>query len=71
MSVQSEINRISTAVDSLKTSIANKGVSVSSSAKVGDLSSLVDSIGVTFYTGTSEPSSSLGNDGDIYFVTEG
>ena len=67
MSIASEITRLQNAKASLKTSIENKGVTVPSATTLDGYASLVDSITfVTYYTGSSAPSSSLGSDGDIY-----
>lgn len=44
MSVQTEINRIKTAVTAIVSAIRGKGVTVPSSAKIGDLAPLIESI---------------------------
>ncbi len=55
MSIASEITRLQTAKANIKTSIENKGVVVSSSDKLDDYSSLIDSINISTQVKTVNP----------------
>lgn len=65
MSIASEITRLQTAKANIKTSIENKGVTVSSDATLDTYASLIDSIetgggsGLTYETGTYTPTSNI------------
>lgn len=69
MSVQSEVNRLSTAKSDIRQAIINKGVSVSTTDKLDAFASkiaLIETPDATIYIGSGEPSASLGSNGDIY-----
>lgn len=55
MSIASEITRLQTAKSNIKTSIENKGVVVSSSDKLDDYPSLIDSINISTQVKTVNP----------------
>lgn len=69
MSVPSEITRLEGAKSKIKSAIERKGVSVATSLKIDAYDTLIDQIetpDATIYTGSGDPSSSLGSNGDIY-----
>jgi len=68
--IMSEIARITTARDNAFDALEDKGVAVASNATIDDMAGYIQSITfVTYYTGSSNPSSSLGSNGDIYLKT--
>jgi len=70
MSISSEITRITTARDNAFNALEDKGVTVASNSTIDDMATYIQSITfVTYYTGSSNPSSSLGSNGDIYLKT--
>lgn len=73
MSVLSEINRIKTNIAAAYTAVSASGGTLPTSRNSANLPSAIESIipnaGIVhYYTGSSAPSSSLGEDGDIYLM---
>lgn len=69
MSVQSEITRLSNSKSAIKSAIESKGVSVSGTDTLDSYADKISQIvtpDATIYTGSSDPSSSLGSNGDLY-----
>lgn len=67
MSVLSQINRIAQNVLDALAALRDNGVAVPVTANSDDLADLINAIPVQrYYTGTDDPSASLGEDGDIY-----
>lgn len=69
MSVQSEVNRLNTAKADIKQAIINKGVSVSNTDKIDSYANkiaMIETPDANIYVGSTNPSSSLGSNGDIY-----
>lgn len=67
MSVQTEINRIKTNIASAYSKVSAKGGTLPSTQNSGNLATAIDSITIQkYYTGSSDPSSSLGQNGDLY-----
>lgn len=69
MSIDSEINRLSLAKSNIRSAIISKGVSVSASDTLDKYADKVNAIiipNITVRSGSTTPSDSLGNDGDIY-----
>ena len=67
MSVHSQINRIKQNVLDALAELRDIGVAVPVSANSDDLADLIAAIPVQrIYTGSSDPTSSLGENGDIY-----
>ena len=65
MAVSDQITRIGNAVAQIITALINKGVSVPTDTKIDAIGPYITSVKVC-YVGTTEPSSSVGEDGDIY-----
>lgn len=67
MSTQSQITRISTAKQSIKTALNVKGLSIADSDKIDTYATYIESM-PTIYTSTTSPTSSDGKNGDIWLV---
>lgn len=67
MSTQSQIIRISTAKESIKSALNVKGLSIADSDKIDTYATYIESM-PTIYTSTSTPSGSDGKNGDIWLV---
>lgn len=67
MSAQSQITRISTAKQSIKTALNVKGLSIADSDKIDTYATYIESM-PTIYTSTTSPTSSDGKNGDIWLV---
>lgn len=67
MSIESQVSRIKTNIRNAYTALQNYGVDTPSTATSDDMANQINQIQITkYYLGTSTPSSSIGNDGDIY-----
>lgn len=67
MSVQTEVTRLSSSKSAIKTSLANKGVTVPISERLDAYSTYIDSL-PTIRTTTTAPTTSEGKNGDIWLV---
>lgn len=70
MSIRSEISRISDNVSDALNAIASKGVAVPQGSNSDDLAQLINGIVFShYYTSDREPTSSDGENGDIWLQT--
>lgn len=71
MSVQTQITRLTNSKQSLLNWLTNNGYNIASTSKMDALCDEISKINISkFYVENSEPQDSVGNDGDLYLVTE-
>ena len=71
MSIQTQIARLTKSKQSLLNWLNSNGYNMASTSKMDALCDEISKINIQkFYVGNSEPQDSVGNDGDLYFVTE-
>lgn len=72
MSIQTQINRLSEAKTTLRDWMSQNGFTVTDDQKLDGLCTLLASLELTVVrSGSSEPSDSVGANGDLYLVLEG
>lgn len=67
--IATEVDRIKLAKETIRTAIIGKGVNVPTTVAIDRYGTYIDAINTAqnnIYSGSSEPSNTLGNDGDIY-----